>query len=125
MEKLVHSRLVGGDGVHFVPIGANVGLLECLADDVSSVDVVPEFFAVHEKGRTYQLCRQNWVISCVEGGQMSIELDWANGSFTRKLDFGPKLTEEVLFAVIISKNCGTFKGLIQPFWLSSFRFNCA
>ena len=35
MEKLVHSRLVGGDGVLFVPIGANVGLLECLADDVS------------------------------------------------------------------------------------------
>ena len=29
MEKLVHSRLVGGDGVLFVPIGANVGLLEC------------------------------------------------------------------------------------------------
>ena len=58
MEKLVHSRLVGGDGVLFVPIGVNVGLLECLADDVSSVDVVPEFSAVHEKGRTYQLCRQ-------------------------------------------------------------------
>ena len=35
MEKLVHSRLVGGDGVLFIPIGANVGLPECLADDVS------------------------------------------------------------------------------------------
>ena len=50
------------------------------------------------------------VISCVEGGQMCIELELANGSFTRKLDFGPKLTEEVLFAVIISKIVAHLKG---------------
>ena len=68
MEKLVHSRLVGGDGVLFVLIGVNVGLLECLADDVSRPQLTwsPNFSQYMKRVELISFADKNARVECPE-----------------------------------------------------------